>query len=128
MCLLFNNTQPHVATKLKDRMVPGIPASERVPTINYALKSEVAIKLHLYLCSTHCSVLQMKNNIRNFSAMNPENNYTLKSEVAIMLWFKTVLCLLHSIVNNKTVNTDRKHDSAWGSHIALLQIDTLHCQ
>ena len=48
----FNNTimtlNLCVVTTLKEIMVPGIPASEHgSPTINYALKTEVAITLQL---------------------------------------------------------------------------------
>jgi len=41
------------------------------PTINYVLKIEVAIALHLELCFTHYTALQMNNIVRNFSAIKP---------------------------------------------------------
>ena len=37
--------------------------------VNYHLKSEVSIMLHCWLCSTHCKAVQIKNCLKNTSAI-----------------------------------------------------------
>ena len=47
------------------------------PTINYCLESAAPITLHFQLCSARYTALQMKNSVRNVSAISPfttENN------------------------------------------------------
>ena len=77
LCFTFSYVQP-VTQRYRQKEVPLQQSSHhknmtiRVPpTINYCLKSVVAITLRFQLCSAHYTVLQTKDSVRIVSAINP---------------------------------------------------------